>query len=80
MATWRDVIAIGKRFPGVEEGTWFRRVPDMDDKEALIQGDPETFFTTPHCDGSPFVLVRLEDGWRTRAPKKLIAAFDSDGG
>ncbi len=116
MATWKDVVAIGKRFPGVEEGTWFRtpalkvagkggfcrlredpdalvmRVPDMDDKEALLQGDPDVFFTTPHYDGYPFVLIDLEkvdddelaelveDGWRTRATKKLIAEYDSDGG
>ncbi len=112
VATWKDVVAIGKRFPGVEEGTWFRtsalkvagkggfcrlredpdalvmRVPDEEDKEALLQGDPDVFFTTPHYDGYPFVLVRLEkvddeqlaelveDGWRTRASKKLIAEHD----
>jgi hypothetical protein len=113
MASWDDVVAIGKRFPGVEEGTWFRspalkvagkggfcrlrtdpdalviRVGGMDDREALLQGDPEVFFTTPHYDGYPFVLVRLEaiddeelaelieEGWRARAPKKLIAEFDA---
>ena len=116
VATWTDVVAIGKRFPGVEEGTWFRtpalkvagkggfcrlredpdalvmRVPDEEDKEALLQGDPDVFFTTPHYDGYPFVLIRLEkvddeqlaelveDGWRMRATKKLIAEYDSDEG
>ena len=115
MATWKDVVAIGKRFPGVEEGTWYgtpglkvkgkggfcrmrtdpaalvMRVPDMDDREALLQGDPDTFFTTPHYDGHPFVLVRLEavdddelaelveDGWRVRAPKKLVDEYDGRG-
>lgn len=115
MATWDDVVEIGKRFPGVEAGTWFgtpalkvagkggfcrlrsdpdalvMRVPDEEDKEALLQGDPDVFFTTPHYDGYPFVLVRLEkvdgeqlaelveDGWRCRATKKLIAEHDGSG-
>ncbi|MBV8989342.1 MAG: hypothetical protein JO372_12360 [Solirubrobacterales bacterium] len=46
------------------------------------------FFTTPHYDGSPYVLVRLEaadhellselieDAWRIRAPKRLVQAHD----
>jgi hypothetical protein len=50
----------------------------MGDREALLQGDPEVFFSTPHYDGSPYVLVRLEkvrpgllaelieDAWRIR--------------
>ena len=63
---------------------------DLDEKEALLLSDPETFFTTPHYDGHPTVLVRfsaveldelrelLTDSWRIRAPKKLVAAFDED--
>ena len=65
------------------------RVVDEEDKEALIKGDPETFFTTPHYDGYAYVLVRLpkvseqilaeliEDAWRLRAPKKLLAAYEA---
>ena len=34
-------------------------VPTLEDKGALIGGDPETFFTTPHYDGYKAVLVRL---------------------
>ena len=36
------------------------RVADMGEREALLQGQPEAFFTTPHYDGYPYVLVRLE--------------------
>jgi hypothetical protein len=55
------------------------RVLDLGDREALLQGDPDVFFSTPHYDGSPYVLVRLEeirrgllkelveDAWRIRA-------------
>lgn len=62
----------------------------VDEKEGLIAADPERFFTTAHYDGHPHVLVRLaevdrdeladllEDAWRVRAPKRVIA--DHDGG
>ncbi len=65
------------------------RVVDEEDKEALIKGDPDTFFTTPHYDGYAYVLVRLpkvseqilgeliEDAWRLRAPKRLLAAYEA---
>jgi hypothetical protein len=64
------------------------RVIHMGEREALLQGDPETFFITPHYDGYPAVLVRLEkvdthelaelleDAWRTQAPKRLVARYD----
>jgi len=36
------------------------RTPDLIAKEALITSDPEIYFTTPHFNGYPAVLVRLE--------------------
>ena len=36
------------------------RVIDVADREALLKGDPDVFFITPHYDGWPAVLVRLE--------------------
>ena len=35
------------------------RVADQDDKAALLAADDEKFFTEPHYDGYPAVLVRL---------------------
>jgi hypothetical protein len=64
------------------------RVTDMGEREALLQSDPGTFFTTPHYDGWPYVLVRLEqvdpvelaelleDAWRTFAAKRAVRAWD----
>jgi hypothetical protein len=64
------------------------RVLDLADREALLRGKPEAFFSTPHYDGYPYVLVRLEvvgreeltelieDAWRIRAPKRLVAEYD----
>ena len=65
------------------------RVIDMGEREALLQGDPDVFFTTPHYDGYPYVLVRLEradpvelaelieEVWRLRAPKRLVSEYDA---
>jgi hypothetical protein len=65
------------------------RVADIGEREALLQGEPAAFFTTPHYDGYPMVLVRLdavdpaqlaelvEDAWRARAPKRLVAEYDA---
>jgi hypothetical protein len=63
------------------------RVADEGVKEALIASDPEVYFTTPHFDGYPAVLVRLDaitqrelgelitDAWLARAPKRLARDF-----
>jgi hypothetical protein len=65
------------------------KVADLDDKEALLRGDPDTYFTTPHYEGSPHVLVRLEgieedelaalieDAWRLTAGSRLISGYDA---
>jgi hypothetical protein len=37
------------------------RVADEDDKQALLAGEPDVFFTTAHYDGYPAVMVRLEE-------------------
>jgi hypothetical protein len=65
------------------------RVVHLGEKEALLQGQPEAFFTTPHYEGYPAVLVRLEavdptelaelieEAWRTQAPKRLVAEWEA---
>jgi hypothetical protein len=65
------------------------RVTDLGEREALLQGQPDAFFTTPHYDGYPAVLIRLEavdpqelaelveEAWRIRAPKRAIAEYDA---
>jgi hypothetical protein len=61
------------------------RVASEFEKETLIDMDPAVFFTEPHYDGYPAILVRLAaidpdllwvilaDGWRSRAPRRLLA-------
>ena len=64
------------------------RCVDVGDADALKLGQPDVFFSTPHYDGWPGVLVRLEavsldqlgelieDAWRIQAAKRVVAAYD----
>ena len=63
------------------------RVADVGVKEALLAEDPEVYFTTPHFDGWPAILLRLEniavpdlaelleEAWLVQAPKQLVKAY-----
>jgi hypothetical protein len=74
-----------------EPGVLIVRTADEAEKDFLIRAEPEKFFTIPHYDGYPSVLVRLAavdreeltelltDAWRTRAPKRVLALLDDDG-
>ena len=64
------------------------RVRDQAEKATLLAGDPDVFFTEPHYNGFPAVLVRLPkvprallrklivDAWRCQAPRKLVEEFE----
>ena len=66
------------------------RVADEGVKSALIADDPTVYFTTPHFDGYPMVLVRLAEigvpeltelvteAWLAQAPRTLVKAFLAD--
>lgn len=66
------------------------RVIDMGEREALLQGQRDVFFSTPHYDGWPYVLVRLEavdpvelaelleDAWRVFAAKRVVQAWEAE--
>jgi hypothetical protein len=63
-------------------------VGDEAEKQALLLGEPELFFTTPGYDGFPLVMLRLTqvkvdrltelvtDAWRMRAPEALVDDLD----
>ena len=67
-------------------------VGDEAEKQALVLGEPELFFTTPGYDGYPLVMLRLPevgverlaelvtDAWRMRAPEALVSELDEAGG
>lgn len=57
------------------------RVADLDEKEMLLAAEPEKFFTEPHYNGYPAILVRLAnvevdelekliaEAWRCATPR-----------
>jgi hypothetical protein len=66
------------------------RVADLDVKELFLSDGRGVFFTTPHFDGYPAVLVRIsdlgrldrdelrdlvEEAWLTRAQKRVAKAW-----
>jgi hypothetical protein len=63
-------------------------VGDEAEKQALLLGEPDVFFTTPGYDGLPLVMLRLAkvtvkrlkelvtDAWRMRAPDALVRDLD----
>ena len=80
-----DLAALGDAAP--EGPILGARVEHLVAKEALLADDPRVFFTTPHFDGYPAVLVRLDEigpgdleeliveAWLNRAPKRLAAHY-----
>ena len=63
------------------------RVEHAGAKEALLADDPAVYFTTPHFDGYPAILVRLDEiavdeleeviveAWLCQAPKRLAREY-----
>jgi hypothetical protein len=51
------------------------RVRDEAEKHALIGGDPDRFFTEPHYNGFPAVLVRLSRVTRAQLGKLILEAW-----
>ena len=80
-----------KMFVRLREKDVIVAMVDNDEKEVLLQAEPDVFFTTPHYDGWPAVLVRLSaieadeleevliESWRRVAPKRLLKEFDEEG-
>lgn len=64
----------------------------FDERDFLIEADPETFFTTDHHRPWPLVLARpdkvdidwvrenLKRTWRAQCPKKILKAWDAAQG
>jgi hypothetical protein len=93
----RFVIHRGRRPDAVDPETGERlddvlmfRVPDLDVKELLLADERRPYFTTPHFDGYPAVLLRISDlgrldreeledlvveAWLTRAQKRVAKAW-----
>lgn len=81
----RDTEALGAAAP--TGPILAARIPDEGAKEALIADDPTVYFTIPHFNGYPAILVQLDridpeeleevlvEAWMCKAPKRLAAAY-----
>jgi hypothetical protein len=81
----KEVAELGGRAPsGPVLGA---RVEHLIAKQALLEDDPDVYFTTSHFEGYPAILARLEqisgddllelitEAWLVRAPKRLAEEF-----
>jgi hypothetical protein len=80
-----DIEALGDTAPTGE--ILGARVEHEGAKQALIESEPDVYFTIPHFDGYMAVLVRLGtisvealeelliEAWLSRAPKRLASAY-----
>jgi hypothetical protein len=62
-------------------------VEDLIEKEAVLASNPKAFFTIPHFDGYPAILIQLDrvtekalkdalvDGWLAAAPTRVVEAY-----
>jgi hypothetical protein len=71
------------------------RVADLEAKELLLADPSSPYFTTPHFNGYPAILLRIAhlgritrgelfelvaDAWLTRAPKRVAATWLAERG
>jgi hypothetical protein len=83
-----DIEALGDAAPdGPILGA---RVEHLGAKEALLADSSGVYFTTPHFDGYPVILVQLDlipiaeleevtvEAWLARAPQRLVDAYLTD--
>ena len=83
--SWKERVDPKKpRVPNL--GVLAIRVANNAQKDLILSSDTRKFFTEPHYNGYPAVLVRLkavtvsdlrvllEEGWRCQAPKDLLQA------
>jgi len=92
--SWRQpaLKVAGKTFVNIsphEEGALVVRV-DPEERPLLLESRRDLFYVTPHYEGWPLLLVRLEaadrdalaerleDSWLIVAPKRLVDAHGTD--
>jgi hypothetical protein len=80
-----DIEALGADAP--DGPILAARTPDIGVKEALLAENPKVYFTTPHFNGYPAVLVRLAniklrdleelvvEAWLGRAPRRVVKEY-----
>jgi hypothetical protein len=79
----------GKGFCRLKDAETLVLLVPMEEKEMLMELEPDIFFETAHYRGWPAVLARLprmdaemlrhrlDRSWRQKAPKRLASAYDA---
>jgi hypothetical protein len=90
-STWYGTTALkvgGKGFARLKDADTLVVLCALDEKEMLLEADPKVYYETDHYKGWPAMLVRLkaisapqlrhrlEQAWRLKAPKRLVAELD----
>jgi hypothetical protein len=84
-------LRVGKRFLAciakIDRDTLVLKMPDLAQRDVLLNAKPEVFYLTDHYDAFGAILIRMpaadmdevrdlfEEAWRAYAPKKLVAAY-----
>jgi hypothetical protein len=81
--SWKERV-VPKKPRVANPGVVAVRVANLVDKDLLLEAEPVKYFTEPHYDGFPAILVRLaevrvpelrallKEAWRCMAPKELV--------
>ncbi len=91
-STWYGTPSLkvrGKSFCRLKDADTLVLLCPMEEKELLMELQPDIFFETDHYKGWPAVLARLsrmdaerlkhhlERAWRVKAPKRLVAEYEA---
>ena len=92
VTTWAGTPCLkvrGKSLMRVKDADTLVVMCPLEEKELLLEAAPGIYFETDHYKGWPAVLVRaseigsdelrrrLENAWRMRAPKRLVAQLET---
>ena len=81
----QDLAALGAAAP--KGAILAARTADLEMKDVLLASNPDVYFTTPHFDGYPAVLIRLGritpselkdviiEAWLARAPERWAQEY-----
>ncbi|HUA73959.1 MAG TPA: MmcQ/YjbR family DNA-binding protein [Solirubrobacteraceae bacterium] len=83
----KEAEELGRGAPAPGAPILGARVEHLGAKQALLEDDPDVYFTTSHFEGYAAILIRLDriapgeleeaivEAWLARAPKRLTQAF-----
>jgi hypothetical protein len=62
-----------------QDGEWLVVRVDPDEKELILQAAPRTFLSTPHYEGSPYLLLKLASATQAELKRALAEGWRALG-